>query len=448
MLLDWNYKMFEIIGYNREKFETDLRYDIQQNGFVPDLLITDIRDFSKLNFTVGHSISDAFLKRFFNIIQNMLPPYVTLYTFGVDQFVASFSKNAPKNALQTVVEQIKRLCATPVMLSGVTLTVDVWVATRPGSESAESVGDVITSLSEILKKVKNSVYDAIDSSDDLSLDESVNVTKLSTLKSHSNYNLARIHQITSAVKLGSILPYAQAIVDRQSNVVGYEILARLLNKNNLESPDNFMGVIRSRSLMPRFTKVIFTKVLELVRKYVEPRPEAESLSLSFNIDFETLMDTQCSELIKHVACELQQYGFSIKLEVSEESIADCADLVSETFGVYTSAGIALSIDDFGTIYSNFHRVKTLSFAEIKVDKSFGMNCIDDPASALFIKFTKELSTIKQAMCVVEGVETKAHFEYLRGMGLERFQGYYFSKPVPLQTILLGDNKGFKRNNFS
>jgi diguanylate cyclase (GGDEF)-like protein len=427
--------MIEFKGFSRDDFEYDLQNEISRNGVVPNLLITDIRDFSKVNATVGSNNSDAFLKRLFNILKDTLPGYVNLYSYGGDQFVATLDIDAPENAVNAVAEQIKKLCSTPVMVSGVTFTIDVWIGIRYTTAEPISFLQIINELMTNLNKVKNAVYDLVQVPYEQESHEFSNVTPLNSA-ANSKYNLARIHQVTSGIKLGAVLPYAQSIVDGNGQIVGYEILARMIHKNELDLPDRFMPIIRSRSLMTIFTKEIFTKVLESLNRFSKPDDTASiRLFMSFNVDFETMADSSCCDHIKSIASQLQRYGYETKLEISEESIADDPDEVNRVFDNYKSVGIQLSIDDFGTINSNFHRVRSLTFAEIKVDKSFGISCLTDKASALFVSFTKEFAVIKKAVCVVEGVETEEQFTFLKKLGINRFQGYYFSKPQPLKFIL-------------
>ena len=98
-------------------------------------------------------------------------------------------------------------------------------------------------------------------------------------------------------------------------------------------------------------------------------------------------------------------------------------------------GLKLSIDDFGTGYSSFSYLRELPLDELKIDRSFikGMSESDKSraivATIIFLARSLKLST------VAEGIEKKEELAYLRGLGCQQYQGFYFSPPVPSDEIV-------------
>ncbi|MEK9940665.1 MAG: EAL domain-containing protein, partial [Methylotenera sp.] len=97
-------------------------------------------------------------------------------------------------------------------------------------------------------------------------------------------------------------------------------------------------------------------------------------------------------------------------------------------------GIKLSIDDFGVGYSSLSQLKNLPANEIKIDLSFVRNILQSRSDKAVVKTIIDLGKNLNFEIVAEGVETKTQFELLKHLGCDRFQGYFFSKPVPVDDF--------------
>lgn len=102
----------------------------------------------------------------------------------------------------------------------------------------------------------------------------------------------------------------------------------------------------------------------------------------------------------------------------------------------TSLGIAFSLDDFGTGYSSLEYLKRLPITELKIDKSFVDGIPDNLNDVAIIKSARSLATEMELQVVAEGVETAQQFQFLKDLKCDRYQGYYFSKPLSAADIEL------------
>ena len=119
------------------------------------------------------------------------------------------------------------------------------------------------------------------------------------------------------------------------------------------------------------------------------------------------------------------------MEITESALAYDLELVEETLRTLRSMGIRISLDDFGTGYSSLGYLKRLSLDELKIDQGFVRDILDDPNDAAIAETILALASALKLSAVAEGVETKGQLERLVNMGCTRFQGYYFSRPVPV-----------------
>ena len=124
----------------------------------------------------------------------------------------------------------------------------------------------------------------------------------------------------------------------------------------------------------------------------------------------------------------------LKLELTEKVVlTDVADVISKMHALQTF-GLRLSLDDFGTGYSSLCYLKQLPFDQIKIDQSLVKGIINDPRDAVMVKTIINLGRSFGLNVIAEGVETKAQLNFLKKNGCMAYQGYLFSKPVPIEQF--------------
>ena len=120
----------------------------------------------------------------------------------------------------------------------------------------------------------------------------------------------------------------------------------------------------------------------------------------------------------------------LTLEITEGVLIDKVDQTVARLAELKALGVCLSIDDFGTGYSSLNYLKRLPLDEIKIDRSFVANLIEDPNNAAIVKSMVAIATAFSLHLVAEGVETAAEAEFLRALGCRCHQGYLYAKPLP------------------
>jgi EAL domain-containing protein (putative c-di-GMP-specific phosphodiesterase class I) len=130
------------------------------------------------------------------------------------------------------------------------------------------------------------------------------------------------------------------------------------------------------------------------------------------------------------ACERE--GVSprmLELELTESALLHGMELMRPLLARLRDAGFSLALDDFGTGYSSLSYLRQLPFNKVKIDRSFVLGLHDDPRAARLLESIVRLCEGLQMTTVAEGVESRQQFEALRALGVQEFQGYYFSQPV-------------------
>jgi EAL domain-containing protein (putative c-di-GMP-specific phosphodiesterase class I) len=125
----------------------------------------------------------------------------------------------------------------------------------------------------------------------------------------------------------------------------------------------------------------------------------------------------------------------ICLEVTETAIIGNPQLARQTLERFRAAGIAISIDDYGSGLSSLAYLKTIPADELKIDKAFVMNLASDPTDAVLVRSAVTLAHSLGLRVVAEGVENAGALELLYAMGCDLAQGYLIARPMPLADLV-------------
>jgi len=121
----------------------------------------------------------------------------------------------------------------------------------------------------------------------------------------------------------------------------------------------------------------------------------------------------------------------LKLELTESLLLNDLQSIISKMNSLKSLGIDFSLDDFGTGYSSLSYLKRLPFDQLKIDHTFVIDLLNDPTDAAIAKAIVTLSQSLGIEVLAEGVETKEQRDFLAQIGCMAYQGYLFSKPVPV-----------------
>ncbi|SDE04451.1 diguanylate cyclase (GGDEF) domain-containing protein [Paracidovorax valerianellae] len=167
----------------------------------------------------------------------------------------------------------------------------------------------------------------------------------------------------------------------------------------------------------------------------QPQVRAMSLQISINLSTRDLLDP---ELSNRFGALLERHGVSASafcLEITESAIMDEPLRAEAMLNRLSEQGFKLSIDDFGTGYSSLAYLKRLPVDELKIDKSFVIGMAADDGDEQIVRSTIDLAHNLGLSVVAEGVETVAILERLRALHCDDAQGYYISRPLPMDDFL-------------
>ena len=157
-------------------------------------------------------------------------------------------------------------------------------------------------------------------------------------------------------------------------------------------------------------------------------------SLSINISPKQLHQKLFVEQIISVVTNYKIKPNKITLELTESVLFENQKILIQKLQELRKYGIKISLDDFGTGYSSLAYLQKLPVDEIKIDKMFIDNLTPKKSSQYVVKSILTLAKSMGVELVVEGIETQQQFEILKDLGVNYFQGYYFSKAQTVKQI--------------
>jgi len=216
-------------------------------------------------------------------------------------------------------------------------------------------------------------------------------------------------------------------------VYGYEALARWIDPNRgMIPPVIFIEVLEKVHLIHKLDAYIIDQVCKDLRDDIDSGYAYQPISVNLS-----RLDFELSDIKKVVDNAVAKYNVPkeyIVLEVTESAFASDLSNLGEVISAFRADGYQVWIDDFGSGYSSFNNLQTYDFDFLKIDMNFLRNFDKTPKSKVIIASIVDLAKKLGIHTLAEGVETLEQYEYLKQIGCELIQGYYFSKPLPIEDF--------------
>jgi len=241
-----------------------------------------------------------------------------------------------------------------------------------------------------------------------------------------------LDHIDNALKNGYIEVYYQPIIRTLTGrVSGVEALARWNDpQKGFILPIHFISALENNGISYKVDNYMIDKVAAGLRKQINEGQKIVPVSVNISKS-----DFAAIDPVKMVVDALTKYELShdlINIEISEKAVLEDKEGMINAINAFHDAGIKVVMDDYGSGYSSLNVLRDFDFDEIKIDMDL-IHSIGDRAKTIVlstIKMAKELGVHTLA----EGVETEEQLSFLKSVGCEKIQGYYFSEPQSMNSF--------------
>ncbi|MCQ2240714.1 GGDEF domain-containing phosphodiesterase [Treponema sp.] len=242
-----------------------------------------------------------------------------------------------------------------------------------------------------------------------------------------------------AINNDEFLVYLQPKYDiKTEKITGAEALVRWNYKHEkILSPGEFISVFESNDVIGKVDQVVLTKVcifLDDMKKQGLPLHP-----ISVNLSRRRMENKHLKEQILATVDFYEIPHEMIEFELTESAAYSDRDSMLQLLSELRDLGFLISMDDFGTGYSSLSLLKDMPMDTLKVDKCFVDSILTSSETSKECILLKEIIWLSKMMgfcCIAEGAETKEQVDFLRNAGCDKIQGFYYSKPIPMEDYIL------------
>jgi len=236
-----------------------------------------------------------------------------------------------------------------------------------------------------------------------------------------------------AIKNNEFIPFLQAQFDSNGHMTGAEVLIRWNRRGEgILSPDRFIQIFERNSLIFRIDRYMWEKTCQILKSW-----ESTNLSdiyLSVNISGKDFYFADLYEEFTGLVDKYKLNPAKLRLEITETVVLEDIDEKISIINRLRNAGFIIEMDDFGSGYSSLNVLKDLPLDVLKIDMLFLSKTKDIHKKKIIINSIISLAKNLNLTIICEGVEDKDQVQYLKKIGCDFFQGYYFAKPISLDNF--------------
>lgn len=390
------------------------------------LLFIDLDDFKTLNDTLGHAEGDLLLQEVARRITSCIRASDTVARLGGDEFVVileDLSGRTEDAAVKTkeIGEKILSALNQPFFLAS-------QERHSTASIGATLFGNQQTSIDDLMKQADMAMFQA----------KAEGRNKLHFfnpgLQVAVMARAAIEAELRRAIKQEQFLLHYQPQVDNLGRVSGAEALVRWQHpERGLVSPGEFIPVAEASGLiLPIGNWVLNTACAQLVAW--ANKPETADLAVSVNVSARQFRQADFVEQVLAALDLSKANPRRLKLELTESMLVENIDDIIAKITTLKASGVSFSLDDFGTGYSSLSSLRRLPLDQLKIDQSFVRDLLVDSNQGAIAQAIITLAQTMGLSVIAEGVETKEQLDFLSDLGCSSFQGYLFSRPVPIESF--------------
>lgn len=226
----------------------------------------------------------------------------------------------------------------------------------------------------------------------------------------------------------------QPQVDANGRVTGAEALVRWQHpQRGLVSPNDFIPLAEDTGLILPLGQWVLETACDQLAAWSK-RPDMADLTLAVNVSARQFGLPNIVDLVLELVHRVGVPAHKLKLELTESLLLENTDAVIEKMLTLKAQGIGFSLDDFGTGYSSLAYLKRLPLDQLKIDRSFVCEVLSDANDAAIARTVVALGMSLGLAVIAEGVETEAQRAFLASNNCYAYQGFLFSRPLPLDRF--------------
>ncbi len=383
------------------------------------VLFLDLDDFKKVNDSLGHEVGDRVLIEAASRLKSIIRNEDTVGRLGGDEFILLLDGLKKSTDAEPVAKKLIQKYQLPFTIDKreLILTTSVGIAIYPEDGSTAA---------RLLRHADAAMYNA----------KALGRNTFSFFTEELNHKVVRRlaleEQLHGALKRKEFIVYFQPKIDiANGHIMGAEALLRWSNPVlGQVSPDEFIPLVEQSGLIISLGEFVLKQPLTILKQWQHlEQVKNEQFSIAINLSPRQFRDPRLADTFIQL---IKQYGLSfhlIELEITEGILMSGHHYINDSLLQLSQSGLLLAMNDFGTGYSSLSYLRKYPFNIVKIDRSFINEMDSNHNDRELINSIISMAHSLNLKVVAEAVETESQLNYLRQIGCDYAQGYYFSKPL-------------------
>ena len=383
------------------------------------VFVMDLNNFKEVNDTLGHPEGDRLLIDVANRLQQSVRDTDTVGRLGGDEFAMVLPKINETNAISAAKKILKELSPSFALDNhSIKVGASIGISLYPqhGEDKAELIRTADIAMYEAKKNKSNvGLYHA-------------------EQDKYSPIRLSLMDYLHTALETDQLQLYYQPKISLHENkIISVEALIRWFHPEiGLIFPDQFIPLAENSGLIDDLSNWVIEHAMSQCREWQD---QGINLQIAINLSARNLSNPDLPKFITKLFDKYNIHPGGIKAEITESAIMYNPEQVIKIMSDPDMQKLHFSIDDFGTGYSSLSYLKRLPVVEVKIDRSFVSDMVKNENDASIVKSVIDLVHNLGYTVVAEGVEDAETLKHLTDLGCDEVQGYYFSKPVPVNELI-------------
>lgn len=397
--------------YSREYFYQKVQERLAENPAVPYAIVcSNVENFKVYNDIFGTKAGDQVLRRIAEASRDMTGENGLCARYGADRFLYLLRQDELHDWL--------RQDGAPAKIANVKNIVLKWGVYKITDRTVpvEKMCDRAFLVADSIKGHYNqwvAVYDDV-------------------LRDKLLREQAITESMETALTEGQFAVYLQPKYWlRDDTLAGAEALARWIHPElGFLSPAEFIPLFEKNGFITRLDRFVWEQTCKLLRSWREQ--DYPALPVSVNVSRADVYQEDLPETLSNL---VKQYGIEprqLHLELTESAYTENPNQIVAMVDELRRRGFVIEMDDFGSGYSSLNMLNQVRFDILKLDMKFIQTETAKPGEMSLMRFVVKLAKWMNLSTVAEGAETKAQVERLREVGCDYAQGYFFSRPLPIE----------------
>ena len=408
---------------NRQLFYDRLNHAVahaKRHGYLLGVFFLDLDGFKQINDSLGHEIGDLLLKEVAQRLQGCVRESDTVARLSGDEFTVILENISRKQDAATIAEKILKKLSEPIVLDGnepiISTSIGISLFPNDGNDTKTLLKQADTAMYRVKCNEKNHYRFYNESMDSEDIER-----------------LELENDLRKAIDNDELLLHYQPQLDLKKNeIVGVEALVRWQHPElGLLPPAKFISLAEESGLIVPLGEWVLRTACRQNKTWQQMG--LAPVRIAVNLSARQFRVSRLQEIINQILKESRLEPNYLVLEITETSAMQNINYTIKTLAALKEMDIQLSIDDFCTGYASLNYLKRLPFDILKVDRSF-VNGLDDNDDWAIVSAIVTMAHSMKMKVLAEGVEKQEQLKYLQLLNCDEVQGFYFSRPVPADSI--------------